>query len=85
MIEIVPVMLFILGWHPDKPGKIDLQRPEIVFTDMAECETAGKTIADRMTKAAADNSGTRYQFRCVTFPDRLEFDKAYRDMQDKTQ
>ncbi|WP_209347796.1 hypothetical protein [Pontixanthobacter sp. CEM42] len=85
MIEIIPVMLFILGWHPDKPGEIDLQRPEVVFMSMTECETAGKTMADRMTEAAADKSGARYQFRCVTIPDQSEFEKAFRDMREDSQ
>ena len=76
MIEIVPMMLFILGWHPDRPGEIDFQRPEIVFTSADECEEAGAKMAQRMTEAASDKSGARYEHRCVAFPSREEFEAA---------
>ncbi|MGB3472699.1 MAG: hypothetical protein WBA51_17930 [Erythrobacter sp.] len=83
MIEIVPVMLFILGWHPDRQGEIDLQRPEVVFTSMEECEAAGAKMAARMTQAAADKSGAKYEHRCMTLPARQEFEAAYEQSENK--
>lgn len=77
MIEVIPIMLFILGWHPDRPGEIDFQRPEIVFTSMEECEVEGAKMAARMTEAASDKSGARYQHRCAAVPPNDEFEKAY--------
>ena len=77
MIEIVPVMLFILGWHPDKPGEIDFQRVEVIFTSTEECDAAGAKIASRMTVAAADKSGATYQHRCTDIPAEAEFEAAF--------
>lgn len=79
MVELVPVLLFILGWHPDQPGEIDFQRPEIVFLSVQECEEAGARMAQRMTEAAKDKSGARYEHRCVELPPREEFDAAYEE------
>lgn len=76
MIEVFPVMLLILGWQPDKPGEIDLQRPEVIFFSMEDCERDGALMAERMTKAAADKSGAIYQHRCFEFPSDEEFEAA---------
>ncbi len=77
MIEIVPVMLFILGWHPDEPGEIDFQRVEVIFTSPEKCEAEGAKIASRMTLAASDKSGATYQHRCMDIPAVEEFEAAY--------
>ena len=85
MIELIPVMLFILGWHPDKPGEIDLRRPEIVFTSVEECEAAGTKMIGRMNQVAQGKSGTRYEFRCMTIPSREEFEAAFKDQSENQQ
>nr|WP_298928286.1 hypothetical protein [uncultured Erythrobacter sp.] len=77
MIEVIPVMLFMLGWHPSEPGQIDLQRIEVIFTSMEECETAGAKLAEKMTKAAADKSGASYEHRCINIPPAEEFETAF--------
>lgn len=80
MIEFIPVMLFILGWHPDKPGELDLQRVEMLFPNTEACADAGTKMAERMTQAAAEQSGARYEFRCMDIPARGEFDAAFREL-----
>ena len=77
MIEVIPVMLFILGWHPDHPGEIDLQRPEVVYLSLAQCEEAGGAMAVTLTEAARDTSGMLYQHRCMPVPSSEEFDRAF--------
>lgn len=47
MIEFVPIMLFILGWHPDRPGDISFERSTVLFTSVAECEEAFEQIKKR--------------------------------------
>jgi hypothetical protein len=85
MIEVVPFMLFILGWHPDRPGEIDLERPEIVYLSKEECEAQGARIAAAMTKSASDKSGANYTHRCVEMPSREEFDKAFKALKERRQ
>jgi len=81
VIEWVPVMLFILGWHPDRPGELDLQRPEILFETAGACEEVGARMAEDMTKAARDKSGARYEHRCLPIPGRDEFDEAFKRLE----
>ncbi|MEM8726234.1 MAG: hypothetical protein AAGE86_12000 [Pseudomonadota bacterium] len=76
---ITPFMLFILGWHPDRPGELDLQRPEVIFTSEEDCLAAGKKMAERMSSIAATQSGARYEFRCMPIPDAKEFSEAFGD------
>lgn len=77
MIEVIPVMLFILGWHPDRSGEIDFERPETLFLSVAQCEETGGQIAARMTAAAADNSGAQYMHRCLPVPSYSEYDAVF--------
>ncbi|MEM9500907.1 MAG: hypothetical protein AAF941_03570 [Pseudomonadota bacterium] len=83
MIEFVPVMLFILGWHPDRPGEIDLQRPGVLFASMEDCERDGAKMAARMTLTAADKSGANYKHQCLAFPARDEIDAVLREKFDQ--
>ena len=85
MIEVIPVMLFILGWHPDRPGEIDFQRPEALFLSVAQCEEAGTQIAARMTTAATDNSGAQYAHRCLPVPSYSEYDAVFAQSAQKGQ
>lgn len=74
-----PVMLFILGWHPDRAGEPDIQRPEILFASVETCEEAGAEMAERMTVAASDKSGARYEHRCILAPSPAEYEAAWRE------
>ncbi|MBH5322416.1 hypothetical protein [Aurantiacibacter sediminis] len=80
MIEVIPMMLFILGWHPDQPGQIDLQRPEIIFLSLEECEAEGARMAARMTEAARGQSDVRYEHRCMALPQEEEFETAFEQL-----
>ena len=82
---ITPFMLFILGWHPEQPGELDLQRPQIVFLSAEECELAGAKMASRMTDAASDKSGARYEHRCIALPTEEEFDDAFKRLEESRQ
>ncbi|MDJ0977895.1 MAG: hypothetical protein QNI87_05105 [Erythrobacter sp.] len=77
MIEFAPFLLIILGWRAERPGDIDLQRPEILFETREACEEAGAKMAARMTQAALDKSGAEYQHRCLAAPRMKEYDEAF--------
>ena len=77
MVEIIPVMLFILGWHPDRPGDLQFTREQIVFVSQQDCEEEGARRALRMTEAESGERGFRYEHRCVPIPAMEEFDAAY--------
>ncbi|MEM6585466.1 MAG: hypothetical protein AAF692_06900 [Pseudomonadota bacterium] len=81
MIEFIPVMLFLLGWHPDRPGDVQLERPELLFVSLAACEEAGAKMAAERTEAARGQTDTRYEFRCLPIPGREEFDEAFEQLQ----
>lgn len=85
MIEVLPYILVILGWHPDKPGEISFERPEIVFTSVERCEESGAQMATRMTESARDKSGAIYQHRCMAFPSREELDAAFEQLRQRGQ
>ena len=83
MIELFPIMVLILGWHPDRPGEIDLQRPEILFETAAECESAAGKMVHQMNERAASQSGARYEFRCLPAPRAGEFEDLFRSLPER--
>lgn len=77
MIEIIPYMLIILGFHPDHPDEVGIERPQFLFVSKQECDEAGVRMTDRMNEAAADKSGARYEFRCLETPAPTEYEDAF--------
>ena len=80
MVEFIPIMLFILGWHPDKPGEVSFERPEVLFVSPAACEEAGAAMAKRMTEAASEKSGATYEHRCMPIPSNDEFEAVFKQL-----
>ena len=72
LIDFIPVMLFILGWKSEDPSEIHLRREPILFSSIEKCEAEGAKLAERLT---AQNDGRRFEFRCVEFPDRAEYNE----------
>ena len=80
MVEVIPIMLLIIGWLPDAPGEIGLERPELVFESVEACEAIGAKMAARMTEAARDKSGALYEHRCLPVPNADEYEKLFEQM-----
>ena len=77
MDELIPFMLIILGWLPEQPQDIDVQRIEVVYLTQQDCERDGAAIAARMRLAAVDKSGAQYSHRCLKAPAPEELDEAF--------
>jgi hypothetical protein len=75
MIEIIPLMLFLIKWHPDQPGEFDLQRQPVVFQTVGECELKGIELAAEQNVISDD--GSRYQFACAEIPKSEEIREAF--------
>lgn len=80
MVEFVPFLLIILGWHPDTPQDIDLERPEMLFESVEACRDAGAKLAKEMTAAAREKGGEVYEFHCLRAPSGREFDEAFKQI-----
>lgn len=72
LIEFIPVMLFILGWNPENPDAITMQREPVLFASIADCEAASAKVLERMR---AEDAALQYTARCVEIPERSEFDE----------
>ncbi len=78
LIEFVPVMLFILGWSPDDPSQIDLQRHPVLFASIEACERASAGILADYTEVTPDGVTPRqFVARCVKFPEEAEVDALF--------
>lgn len=79
MIEFVPLMLFILGLDPDRPGEVQMKRVEKVYATLEECNEEGALFAKASTIAAAKTGRITYVHRCMEVPKGAEIEKAWRD------
>ncbi|MEM1051345.1 MAG: hypothetical protein AAGI28_04545 [Pseudomonadota bacterium] len=73
LIEFIPIMLFLLGTHPDRPGEVELMRHPALYASMEDCEAQGARLAAEKTAIEGEASGNQYSARCVIFPDREEY------------
>jgi len=79
MIEIIPIMLFLIEWNPDKPGGLEVQRQTGLYASVEACEDAGKQITAQKNAARSEHGdgGGRdrpsYKYSCQKMPEYSEF------------
>lgn len=76
MVEIIPFLLFLLEWSPDRPADIVLTRHEVVYIDEAACNAAGHQMMAEATNQEIDDAaaeGRQRSFSCQPLPPREEF------------
>ncbi len=74
MVELIPIMLFILGYDPETPDVIYFERVPIIFADVAACEADATARIAEMQAESARRQHVTYSFECVPLPEREEFD-----------
>jgi len=84
VVEFIPFMLIILGWHPDRPGEISLERPEILFASIEMCQATGEKMAADRTKSLSEKSGALYEFRCLPIPSSHELEDSFEQLKTRT-
>lgn len=76
MIDWIPWLLIVLGWHQDTPEDQQLISVEVVV-DQEECETLGARYLGKDGAEAEDLSDThQYRILCTPMPDRASFNAA---------
>ena len=76
MVEIVPFMLFILGWNPDAPDQVQLERVKVVFENQEDCDQLGSEMVRTLTERESAVSGRLFAYRCMEVPSRVEFERG---------
>ncbi len=74
MVELIPFLLFLLEWHPDRPHDITVTRIEQVFPDEETCELEGLHIYSE-AMLFNDVEGKEFDFSCQPMPSREEMDE----------
>ncbi len=77
MIELVPWMLILVWWHPDAPGKFEIEREQRLFATEDACRSAG---ANRVAGAGMyhlEHSDAKVSYTCMTVPDSAEYDALF--------
>ncbi|EAQ30372.1 hypothetical protein NAP1_06330 [Erythrobacter sp. NAP1] len=84
MIEIVPLMLFLLAIPDDGPGEIELTRYPALFETEEECRDFGERVVRARVTIEHENA-TLFQIFCEPVPDREEFAKLFDTLSEKRQ
>ncbi len=76
MTDFLPVMLFILAWHPSDPGVIKLEREKVLFGSIEECEREGAKIVAERAAGPDGRIGIQFEHRCIVAPIEREYREA---------
>ncbi len=74
MVELIPFLLLLLEWHPDRPHDITVTRVEQVFPDEESCELEG---LHRYSEAMLFNEedGKEFDYTCQPLPSQAEIEE----------
>ncbi|WP_298304746.1 hypothetical protein [uncultured Erythrobacter sp.] len=75
MVEWIPWLLILVGWHQDTPDNQSVVKIEVAV-DQEECEAIGARYLGE--GEGSDRLSDRYQYRylCAPMPDRASFNAA---------
>lgn len=81
MIEIIPFLLFLMEWRESAPEDINLTRYEVVYSDEASCQEAGRELMAQTQgsqEAQSEQSlDIRRVFSCQPVPPFEEFETMF--------
>ena len=75
MIDWIPWLLIITGWHPDSPHERHVVKVEVVV-DYDECDAIGTGFVRSHDASQSEGGPHHYQFFCAPLPDSESFDAA---------
>ena len=89
MIELVPWMLILVWWHPDHPGKFEIERQPRLFASEDECRMDGENRAAGVEMYHLEHNGMKVTYHCTPVPGSAEYDVLFAEIdeanrQDKT-
>lgn len=84
MVEWIPWLLILIGWHSDTPDDQRIIEIRVVF-DKAECELHGNEYVATRKMYREELGPYEYRYLCSPMPDREAFKDAWesRMTQDK--
>ena len=77
MVEWIPWLLIIIGWHPDTPEDQRVVRVQWV-ADQEECDLLGDEFVESRKIYREELGPHQYRYFCSPAPDRESLDDAWR-------
>lgn len=85
MVELIPFMLILTGWHPDHAGMLQTERFPALFETEAECRMHGENAVEGRQMYALEHQGWRYQYACMPVPAAEEYSRLFDDLDSRRQ
>ena len=82
MIELVPWMLILVWWHPDEPGKFEIERGPYLFESEDECRIHGDNRVAGVDMYHLEHGGVKVSYDCTAVPASAEYDALYAKIDD---
>ena len=83
MNEFIPYLLLLVAWHPDHPGKIEVDRAPGAFSSQADCEAAGAELLTQKDTFIVKGSGGQMMVRCIPSASSAEQEAAWAPIQER--
>jgi hypothetical protein len=81
MEEFITYLLILVAWHPDQPGKIELERTPGAFETQEDCQDAGAKLLEQKDMYILKGSGAHMMVRCVQSATQAEQDAVWEPVQ----
>ncbi len=95
MNEFIPYILLLIWWHPDHPGKFEIERRSGAFESLEECQKHGVEAVEGRKIYKQEYGGTEFYYKCIASSsnqeqedawanvmERLEYERAERDKEE---
>jgi hypothetical protein len=80
MIELVPWMLILVWWHPDEPGKFEIERQPHLFASEDECRMQGANRVAGVDMYQIEHAGMKVTYHCTKVPGSAEYDALFAEI-----
>lgn len=82
MIEFIPYLVILFGWHPDHPGKFVLEKREL-FPSQAACEEYGEEAVEARKMYDLEYGGMKFFYFCVPSASADELEEAWQTQREE--
>jgi hypothetical protein len=76
MNEFIPYILLLMAWHPDEPGKFDIEK-RMVVASKEECELLGTESVEGRKIYKEEYRGLNFKYFCIAAPSSAEIEAVF--------
>jgi hypothetical protein len=81
--EFIPIVLIVIGWYPEHPGKIEVVERHVVPT-FEQCNITGAAAVEQGNMKKLKLGGAEFAYLCIASPNVQETEAAFDQLVQKS-